>query len=74
MRDLGLVVADALVVEHRDMRSCCATSQTIVRLPRRAAATPSAAATVDLPTPPLPVTKIEALFEDHGGQCAGARQ
>ena len=44
-----------------DIRSCWATSQTIVRLPRRAAATPSAAATVDLPTPPLPVTKIRRL-------------
>ena len=52
----------------RDIRSCWATSQTIVRLPRRAAATPSAAATVDLPTPPLPVTKIRRLSSmTHGG-------
>jgi hypothetical protein len=40
----------------RDTRSWSATSQTIVRRPARAAATPSAAATVVLPTPPLPVT------------------
>ena len=40
----------------RETRSCSATSQTIVRRPRAAAASPSAAATVVLPTPPLPVT------------------
>src|SRR3954468_19232056 len=40
----------------RDIRSCSATSQTIVRRPRRAAASPIAAATVVFPTPPLPVT------------------
>src|SRR4051794_1095105 len=40
----------------RDIRSCSATSQTIVRRPRRAAARPIAAATVVFPTPPLPVT------------------
>ena len=40
----------------RDTRSCSATSQTIVRRPRAAAARPSEAATVVFPTPPLPVT------------------
>src|SRR3954467_8143665 len=40
----------------RDIRSCSATSQTIVRRPSRAAASPRAAATVVFPTPPLPVT------------------
>ena len=40
----------------RDTRSCWATSQTIVRRPAAAAARPSAAETVVLPTPPLPVT------------------
>ena len=40
----------------RDIRSCSATSHTIVRRPVRAAASPSAAATVVFPTPPLPVT------------------
>ena len=44
----------------RDTRSCSATSQTIVRRPRPAAARPSAAATVVLPTPPLPVTYSSA--------------
>src|SRR6201996_9575555 len=39
-------------------RSWLASSATIVRRPRRAATTPRAVATVDLPTPPLPVTKI----------------
>ena len=43
------------------MRSCSATSQTMVRLPARAAARPSAAATVVLPTPPLPVTNTSRL-------------
>ena len=38
----------------RDIRSCSATSQTIVRRPVCAAASPSAAATVVFPTPPLP--------------------
>ena len=45
----------------RETRSCSATSQTIVRRPARAAATPSAAATVVLPTPPLPVTYSSRL-------------
>ena len=40
----------------RETRSCSATSQTIVRRPASAAARPSAAATVVLPTPPFPVT------------------
>ena len=40
----------------RETRSCSATSHTIVRRPRAAAASPSAAETVVLPTPPLPVT------------------
>src|SRR5215208_188829 len=45
----------------RDIRSWRATSQTIVRLPARAAASPKAAATVVFPTPPLPVTKTNRL-------------
>src|SRR3954452_8484543 len=45
----------------RDTRSWRATSQTIVRLPARAAARPRAAATVVFPTPPLPVTKTSRL-------------
>ncbi len=40
----------------RDTRSWWATSQTIVRRPRAALASPIAAATVVFPTPPLPVT------------------
>ena len=40
----------------RETRSCSATSHTIVRRPCSAAASPSAADTVVLPTPPLPVT------------------
>src|SRR5438034_6825815 len=43
------------------MRSDCATSQTIVRLPARAAARPSEAATVVFPTPPFPVTNRRRL-------------
>src|SRR5690349_169608 len=43
------------------MRSWWATSQTIVRRPRRAAASPRATATVVFPTPPLPVTKTSLL-------------
>jgi hypothetical protein len=39
-----------------EARSWPATSQTIVRFPRAAAAIPSASETVVLPTPPLPVT------------------
>jgi hypothetical protein len=45
----------------RDIRSCSATSQTIVRRPAAAAASPSEAATVVLPTPPLPVTYSSLL-------------
>ncbi len=40
----------------RETRSCSATSHTMVRRPCPAAASPSAAETVVLPTPPLPVT------------------
>src|SRR3954453_19028984 len=43
------------------MRSDCATSQTIVRLPARAAAKPSEAATVVFPTPPFPVMNSRRL-------------
>src|SRR3954447_19943748 len=43
------------------MRSCCATSATITRLPCRAATRPSAAATVVRPTPPFPVTTTSRL-------------
>ena len=42
----------------RCTRSWLPSSATIVRRPRRDASSPSAVATVDLPTPPLPVTKI----------------
>src|SRR4051794_2708607 len=47
----------------RETSSRRATSAMIVRTPRRAAASPSAAATVDLPTPPLPVTTTSGLFK-----------
>ena len=47
-------------------RSCWATSQTTVRLPRRAASRPRAAATVVLPTPPLPVTTTSRLSRSAG--------
>src|SRR5439155_16056553 len=43
----------------------------IARLPSRAAATPSAAATVDFPTPPLPVTKIARLSRRLGAKTGG---
>jgi chromosome partitioning protein len=41
--------------------SLAATSQMIVRFPSSAARMPSATETVDLPTPPLPVTKMSRL-------------
>ena len=41
-------------------------SQTIVRLPRAAAARPSETEIVDLPTPPLPVTKTSRLSSSSG--------
>src|SRR5919109_994822 len=47
-------------------RSCSATSQTIVRFPARAAPSPRAAATVVLPTPPLPVTTTRRLSNSSG--------
>ncbi len=47
-------------------RSWLASSATIVRSPRRAATSPSAVATVDLPTPPLPVTKIRRRSRSPG--------
>src|SRR6201996_7210862 len=47
-------------------RSWLASSATIVRRPRRAATTPRAVATVDLPTPPLPVTKIRRRSKSPG--------
>src|SRR3954464_10169630 len=43
------------------MRSCCAPSAPITRLPMRAAARPSAVATVVRPTPPLPMTTTSRL-------------
>ena len=49
------------VAEHRGERCWSPTSHTTTRLPRRAAASPSAAATVVLPTPPLPVTSTRRL-------------
>src|SRR6185295_12913656 len=45
----------------RETSSRRATSAMIVRSPRRAAASPRAAATVDFPTPPLPVTTRSGL-------------
>jgi hypothetical protein len=48
--------ATSEVPSARETSPRAATSTTIARSPRRYAATPSAAATVDLPTPPLPVT------------------
>src|SRR3954454_18145910 len=42
------------------------TSQTIVRLPRAAAARPRAIEIVDFPTPPLPVTKTRRLSSSSG--------
>ena len=58
----------------REKRSWWATSHTIVRSPRRAAARPSASATVVLPTPPLPVTKTSRFSnraEIGGRLCEG---
>src|SRR3954452_13283112 len=51
----------------RARRSWWASSTTIVRRPARAAARPSAADTVDLPTPPLPVTNTSRLSSRPGG-------
>src|SRR5665811_47728 len=51
------------------IREACSweeTSQTIVRLPSAAARSPSATATVVLPTPPLPVTKTSRLSRMSG--------
>src|SRR3954470_20248478 len=48
------------------MRSCWATSATIVRLPWRAATSASAAATVVRPTPPFPVTTTSRLSSSRG--------
>src|SRR3954454_17826760 len=48
------------------MRSCWATSATIVRLPSRAATSASAAATVVRPTPPFPVTTTSRLSSSRG--------
>ena len=50
----------------REIRSCSASSQRMVRLPRAAARSASEAATVLLPTPPLPVTKIIVLSSSAG--------
>ena len=50
----------------REAFSCEETSQTIVRLPASAARSPSATATVVLPTPPLPVTKTSRLSSNSG--------
>ena len=51
--------------------SCEETSQTIVRLPRAAAASPRAIETVDFPTPPLPVTKTSRLSSRSGTRIPG---
>ena len=48
------------------MRSWLASSTTIVRSPWRAASSPSAIATVDFPTPPLPVTNTRRLSRSAG--------
>src|SRR5688500_15896336 len=59
---------------RREKRSWWATSQTIVRRPLRAAARPSARATVVFPTPPLPVTKTSRFSnrsEIGGRLCEG---
>ena len=50
----------------RCTRSWAASSATIVRRPWRAASIPSAIATVDLPTPPLPVTNTSRLSRTLG--------
>ncbi len=47
-------------------RDWAASSATIVLSPRRAATSPSAVATVDLPTPPLPVTNRSRLSRRAG--------
>ncbi len=52
--------------KKREAFSCEETSQTIVRLPSAAARSPSATATVVLPTPPLPVTKTSRLSSSSG--------
>src|SRR5918992_4850557 len=57
----------------RDTRSCSATSQTIVRRPACAAASPSAAATVVLPTPPFPVTYSRRLSRRSASIGSGTR-
>ena len=58
------------------IRAWLASSATIVRSPWRAASTPSAVATVDLPTPPLPVTKMRRRSSksghDRATYCAAA--
>src|SRR5512138_1576367 len=48
------------------IRSCAFTSQTRTRFPARAATSASAAATVDFPTPPFPVT-ITSRRSRRGG-------
>ena len=53
-------------LKTEDAFSWAETSQTIVRLPMRAAASPSAIETVDFPTPPLPVTKTSRLSNRSG--------
>src|SRR5918992_1853123 len=57
----------------RDTRSCSASSQTIVRRPACAAARPSAAATVVLPTPPFPVTYSRRLSRRSASMRSGTR-
>ena len=55
-----------LFLKAREAFSWDETSQTIVRFPRFAAASPRAIATVDLPTPPLPITKTSRLSNRSG--------
>ena len=50
----------------REVCSAADTSQTIVRRPVAAAVIPRASATVDLPTPPLPVTITRRLSSSSG--------
>ena len=70
-RELDLLEVLAAVLEQPLDPLLAASSATIVRSPRRAPSSPSAIATVDLPTPPLPVTKIRRLSRSAGTAAAG---
>ena len=64
---LDLVESDLAAVKHVREVLCAPTSHRIARLPRSAAASANASETVDLPTPPLPVTKTSRLSSSAGG-------